>query len=157
VTPAGELVLLADQDRTRWDRAMIEEGQALVRQCLRRDQPGPYQIQAAISAVHSDAPSTAATDWAQIVALYDQLMALTPTPVVALNRAVALAELHGPAAALEVVDALDLRRYHLYHSVRGNLLRRLDRPADAAAAYETALALATTDADRTVLRGLLDS
>ncbi|MDQ3789882.1 MAG: RNA polymerase sigma factor [Actinomycetota bacterium] len=156
VTPAGELVLLADQDRTRWDRDMIAEGQALVRRCLRRNQPGPYQIQAAINAVHSDAPSTADTDWAQIVALYDQLMAVAPTPVVALNRAVAVAELRGPAEALAIVDALPLQRYHLYHSVRGSLLRRLGRPDEAATAYETALAHATTDADRTVLRGLLD-
>ncbi|GAB1510151.1 RNA polymerase sigma factor [Actinophytocola sp. KF-1] len=156
VTATGELVLLADQDRTRWDRAMIDEGQELVRRCLRRNQPGPYQIQAAINAVHSDAPTTGDTDWAQIVALYDQLMAVAPTPVVALNRAVALAELRGPAEALAIVDALPLRRYHLYHSVRGNLLRRLGRPGEAATAYETALAHATTDADRTVLRGLLD-
>ena len=116
----------------------------------------PYQIQAAINAVHSDAPSTEDTDWGQIVALYDQLMAMTPTLVVALNRAVAVAELRGPAAALAIVDALNLDRYHLYHSVRGNLLRRLGRQAEAAAAYETALRKATTDADRAVLRRLLD-
>jgi RNA polymerase sigma-70 factor (ECF subfamily) len=157
VTTTGDLVLLTDQDRTRWDRAMIDEGQALVRQCLRRNQPGPYQLQAAINAVHSDAPTTADTDWAQIVALYDQLMAVAPTPVVALNRAVAVAELRGPAEALAIVDALPLDRYHLYHSVRGSLLRRLGRPDEAATAYETALAHATTDADRTVLRALLDS
>jgi RNA polymerase sigma-70 factor (ECF subfamily) len=135
---------------------MVEEGQSLVRQCLRRGRPGPYQIQAAINAVHSDAPTTGETDWAQIVALYDQLMAVTPTPVVALNRAVAVAELRGPAEALDIVDELRLDRYHLYHSVRGNLLRRLGRPDEAAAAYETALRKATTDADRTVLRRLLD-
>ncbi len=156
VTGAGELVLLADQDRARWDRDLIAEGQALVRQCLRRGSPGPYQIQAAINAVHSDARSTEATDWAQIVALYDQLMAIAPTPVVALNRAVAVAELRGPAEALAIVDALPLERYHLYHSVRGALLRRLGRPGEAATAFETALTHATTDADRTVLRGLLD-
>jgi RNA polymerase sigma-70 factor (ECF subfamily) len=156
VTGDGELVLLPDQDRGRWDRGMVEEGQELVRQCLRRDQPGPYQIQAAINAVHSDAPTTGETDWAQIVALYDQLMAVTPTPVVALNRAVAVAELRGPAEALDIVDELRLDRYHLYHSVRGNLLRRLGRSDEAAAAYETALRKATTDADRTVLRRLLD-
>ena len=156
VTEEGELVLLADQDRGRWDPGLVAEGQALVRQCLRRGRPGPYQIQAAINAVHSDAPSTEDTDWAQIVALYDQLMAIAPTPVVALNRAVAVAELRGPAEALDTVDALDLDRYHLYHSVRGNLLRRLDRPGEAATAYETALRLATSDADRTVLRRLLD-
>ena len=156
ITDDGELVLLPDQDRGRWDRGMVEEGQALVRQCLRRAQPGPYQIQAAINAVHSDAPTTGATDWAQVVALYDQLMVVAPTPVVALNRAVAVAELRGPGEALAIVDALRLDRYHLYHSVRGNLLRRLGRSGDAAAAYETALRTATTDADRTVLRRLLD-
>ncbi|MFC4852126.1 RNA polymerase sigma factor [Actinophytocola glycyrrhizae] len=156
VDEAGELVLLPDQDRGRWDRAMVGEGQALVRQCLRRGRPGAYQIQAAINAVHSDAPSTGETDWAQVVALYDQLMALAPSPVVALNRAVAVAELRGPAEALAAVDALDLDRYHLYHSVRGNLLRRLNRPTEAATAYEAALRTVTRDADRAVLRGLLD-
>jgi RNA polymerase sigma-70 factor (ECF subfamily) len=156
VTGAGEVVLLADQDRGRWDRDMVAEGQELVRRCLRRGSPGPYQIQAAINAVHSDAPTTADTDWAQVVALYDQLMAVASTPVVALNRAVAVAELRGPADALAIVDDLRLDRYHLYHSVRGNLLRRLGRHAEAIAAYETALALAPTDADRGVLRGLLD-
>ncbi|MBB4905167.1 RNA polymerase sigma factor [Actinophytocola algeriensis] len=156
VTDDGELVLLPDQDRGRWDRGMVEEGHALVRQCLRRGRPGPYQIQAAINAVHSDAPTTGETDWAQVVALYDQLMVVAPTPVVALNRAVAVAELRGPAEALDLVDALALDRYHLHHSVRGNLLRRLGRPDEAAAAYETALRMATTDADRTVVRRLLD-
>jgi RNA polymerase sigma-70 factor, ECF subfamily len=153
VSAAGEPVLLADQDRTRWDHAMVAEGQDLVRQCLRRNRPGPYQIQAAINVVHSDAPSTAATDWAQIVALYDQLMVIAPTPVVALNRAVA--ECHGPAKALALVDALDLDRYHLYHSVRGNLLRRLHRPGEATQALERALALAPNDTDRAVLNTLL--
>jgi RNA polymerase sigma-70 factor, ECF subfamily len=155
-TPAGELVLLADQDRTRWDHTLVEEGQALVRRCLRRGQPGPYQIQAAINAVHSDAPSTAETDWTQVVALYDQLLAVTPTPVVALNRAVAVAELSGPAPALELVEALRLDRYHLYHSVRGNLLRRLGREREATAAYEKALDLAVNETERGVLRRLLD-
>jgi RNA polymerase sigma-70 factor (ECF subfamily) len=154
-TPDGDLVLLADQDRRRWDHELVEEGQTLVRQCLRRGQPGPYQIQAAINAVHSDAPSTKETDWAQIVALYDQLMAVTPTPVVALNRAVAVAEVAGPAEALRLVDSLDLDRYHLYHSVRGNLLNRLGRTEEATAAYEKALAKATTEAERTLLRQLL--
>ena len=155
-TATGELVLLADQDRTRWNYTMVTEGQSLVRACLRRDQPGPYQIQAAINAVHSDAPSTQATDWNQVLALYDQLMAFTPTPVVALNRAVAVAEVAGPAAALDLVDALTLDRYHLYHSVRANLLRRLGRTAEATAAYEQALLLATNDAERDLLRKLLD-
>jgi RNA polymerase sigma-70 factor, ECF subfamily len=154
-TPGGDLVLLADQDRTRWDHRLVAEGQTLVRQCLRRDQPGPYQIQAAINAVHSDAPSTEETDWTQIVALYDQLMAVTPSPVVALNRAVAVAEVAGPAEALRLVDSLDLDRYHLYHSVRGNLLNRVGRTDEAAAAYEKALARATTEAERTLLRQLL--
>jgi RNA polymerase sigma-70 factor, ECF subfamily len=155
-TPAGDLVLLADQDRTRWDHALIEEGQTLVRQCLRRNQPGPYQIQAAINAVHSDAPSTADTDWIQVLALYDQLMAVAPTPVVALNRAVAVAEVSGPAEALTLVESLKLDRYHLYHSVRANLLTRLGRTADATTAYEKALAHATTEAERGLLRRLLE-
>jgi len=154
-TSDGALVLLADQDRTAWDRALIDEGQALVRACLRRAQPGPYQIQAAINAVHSDAPTTADTDWGQIVALYDQLMACTPTPIVALNRAVAVAELTGPAAALGLVDALDLDHYHLYHSVRGSLLRRLGRATEATQAYEQALAHTPTEAERALLRGFL--
>jgi RNA polymerase sigma-70 factor (ECF subfamily) len=151
--PDGTLVLLPDQDRTLWDRDLIAEGQRLVRACLRRNQPGPYQIQAAISAVHSDAAAAAETDWGQILALYDQLLAVAPTPVVALNRAVALAEVKGPAAALSEVDALDLTSYHLYHSTRADLLSRLGRPADAAAAYDAALALATNAAERTFLEG----
>jgi RNA polymerase sigma-70 factor (ECF subfamily) len=155
-TPSGDLVLLADQDRSQWDHALVEEGQILVRACLRRNQPGPYQIQAAINAVHSDAPSTADTDWSQIVALYDQLMAVAPTPVVALNRAVAVAEVTGPAEALTLVESLNLDRYHLYHSVRGNLLNRLGRAEEATAAYEKALAQATTEAERDLLRRLLE-
>ena len=133
----GALVLLADQDRTRWDRALIAEGQAIVRQCLRRGQPGPYQLQAAINAVHSDAPVAAATDWDQILRLYDQLLAVAPGPVVALNRAVAVAEVDGPAAALALVDGLDLGGYYLFHAIRADLLRRLGRRAEADAAYET--------------------
>ena len=131
-TPAGDLVLLADQDRSRWDRALIAEGQAIVRRCLRRNQPGPYQIQAAINAVHSDAPTAAATDWRQILQLYDQLLAIAPSPIVALNRAVAVAEVEGPHAALTLVDRLDLDRYHLFHAIRADLLRRLGRNAEAA-------------------------
>jgi RNA polymerase sigma-70 factor (ECF subfamily) len=149
--PDGTLVLLPDQDRTLWDRDLIAEGQRLVRACLRRNHPGPYQIQAAVSAVHSDAVTAAETDWGQILALYDQLLAVAPTPVVALNRAVALAEVKGPAAALSEVDALDLTSYHLYHSTRADLLSRLGRHADAAAAYDAALALATNAAERTFL------
>ncbi len=137
-TADGELVLLADQDRRRWDRALVAEGQALVRDCLRRGQPGPYQVQAAVSAVHSEAPTAADTDWRQVLALYDLLLALTPTPVVALNRAVAIAEVEGPAAGLALVDQLDLPG-HLVHAVRADLLRRLDRRTEAAQAYAAAL------------------
>jgi RNA polymerase sigma-70 factor, ECF subfamily len=150
-TPEGELVLLADQDRARWDRALVAEGQALVRRCLRRNEPGPYQVQAAIAAVHSDAPSAADTDWRQIVALYDQLLAIEPTPVVALHRAVALAEVDGPGAALALVDAIDLDRYYLFHAVRADLLRRLGRDADAARAYDAAIARAGNEAERRFL------
>ncbi|WP_190143162.1 RNA polymerase sigma factor [Streptomyces glebosus] len=153
--PDGDLVLLADQDRSRWDRALVAESQALVRQCLRRNQPGPYQVQAAINAVHSDAPTAAATDWWQIRALYDQLLALDPSPVVALNRAVAVAEVEGPAAALTLVDSLPLDRYHVFHAIRADLLRRLGRDAEAAQAYEKALARTDNAAERHFLqRGL---
>jgi RNA polymerase sigma-70 factor (ECF subfamily) len=138
--PDGALVPLAEQDRGLWDRALIAQGQDLVRECLRRNQPGPYQLQAAINAVHSDAASGALTDWGQILALYDQLLALAPTPVVALNRAVAVAETQGPARALDLVDQLDLREYHLFHATRADLLRRLGRNGDAAAAYDAAIA-----------------
>ena len=151
-TPEGDLVLLADQDRERWDRELVAEGQALVRRCLRRHQPGPYQVQAAINAVHSDAPTAALTDWWQIVALYDQLMAIAPSPVVALNRAVAVAEVDGPAAALELVDALDLGGFHLFHAIRADLLRRLGRRAEAALAYEAAIELADNAAERAFLQ-----
>ena len=149
-TPEGDLVPLADQDRGRWDRDRIAEGQAIVRRCLRRNQPGPYQIQAAINAVHSDAPTAAATDWRQIVPLYDQLLALAPSPVVALNRAVAVAEVEGPAA-LALVDGLDLDGYHLFHAIRADLLRRLGRPAEAAPAYEAAIARTANAAERAFL------
>jgi RNA polymerase sigma-70 factor (ECF subfamily) len=138
--PDGSLVLLADQDRGHWDPALIAEGQALVRRCLRRNQPGPYQLQAAINAVHSDAPSAAATDWDQILRLYDQLLTVAPSPVVALNRAVAVAEVRGPAAALAIVERLDLGGYYLFHAIRADLLRRLGRDADAALAYQAAIA-----------------
>jgi RNA polymerase sigma-70 factor (ECF subfamily) len=151
----GALVLLADQDRTRWDRALIAEGQALVRRCLRRGRRGPYQVQAAIQAVHSDAPTAAATDWRQIVALYDQLLALQPSPIAALNRAVAVAEVDGPGPALALVDALDLEEHHRFHAVRADLLRRLDRPAEAAAAYERAIAGASNRVERAFLEGRL--
>jgi RNA polymerase sigma-70 factor, ECF subfamily len=150
--PGGGLVLLAGQDRGGWDRGLIAEGQAIVRQCLRRNEPGPYQIQAAIQAVHSDAPSVAATDWGQIVRLYDQLAAFTPSPVVALNRAVAVAEVEGPAAALALVDDLDLDGYHVFHAVRADLLRRLGRDSEAALAYEAAMACTANAAEHDFLR-----
>jgi RNA polymerase sigma-70 factor (ECF subfamily) len=151
-TPDGDLVLLADQDRRRWDRDRIAEGQAIVRRCLRRDQPGPYQLQAAINAVHSDAPTAAATDWRQILTLYDQLLALAPSPVVALNRAVAVAEVDGPEAALAIVDGLDLQDWHRFHAIRADLLRRLGRDAEAARAYEAAIARTGNAAERDFLR-----
>jgi RNA polymerase sigma-70 factor (ECF subfamily) len=150
-TPAGELVLLADQDRRRWDCALVAEGQALVRRCLRRNEPGPYQVQAAIAAVHSDAPTATQTDWRQIVALYDQLLAIEPTPVVALHRAVAVAEVDGPGAALALVDALDLDRYHLFHAVRADLLRRLGRDDEAARAYDAAIERTGNEAEKRFL------
>ncbi len=150
-TPGGDLVLLADQDRERWDRALIAEGQAIVRRCLRRDQPGPYQIQAAINAVHADAPTADTTDWGQILQLYDQLMSLAPGPVVALNRAVAVAEVEGPGAALALVDALDLQGYHVFHAIRADLLRRLGRTPEAALAYEAAIARTENAAERRFL------
>jgi RNA polymerase sigma-70 factor (ECF subfamily) len=149
--PGGSLVLLPDQDRSTWDRRMIAEGQGLVRACLRRNRPGPYQLQAAINAVHSDALTAGQTDWAQILALYDQLIAMTPTAVVALNRCVAVAEVHGPAAALEVADQLSLDRYHLFHATRADLLRRLGRREEAAAAYGAAIARTANMAERTFL------
>ena len=156
-TAGGELRLLADQDRSRWNRPLIVEGQAIVRQCLRRNQPGPYQIQAAINAVHSAAPSAAATDWSQILELYDQLISCAPSPIVALNRAVALAETAGPAAALAIVDGLSLNDYYLHHAVRADLLRRLDRRLEAARAYEEALARTQNSAERRFLERALES
>ncbi len=152
----GSLVLLRDQDRALWDRAMIVEGQAIVRACLRRNRPGPYQVQAAINAIHADAASFEATDWHQILALYDQLLAVWPTPVVALNRAIALAEVRGPEAALAILDDLDLDDYHLFHAARADLLRRHGRPADAARAYARAADLAPSDAERAFLFGRLE-
>jgi RNA polymerase sigma-70 factor (ECF subfamily) len=140
VDESGAFVKLAGQDRERWDRAQIDEGQALLRVCLEHGRPGPYQVQAAINAVHSDARSVADTDWAQVLALYDQLLAIAPSPVVALNRAIALAELEGAATALPVIDRLELDHYHLFHAVRADLLLRLGRDAEAAAAYQAAIA-----------------
>ncbi|MDB5058634.1 MAG: putative polymerase, sigma-24 subunit, subfamily [Chloroflexi bacterium] len=151
-TPEGDLVPLARQDRARWDRNLIAEGQALVRRCLRRDQPGPYQLQAAINAVHSEASSVADTDWRQILRLYDHLLALTPSPVIALNRAVAVAEVQGPAAALALVDGLALVGYYLFHAIRADLLRRLGRTAEAARAYDEACARTGNAAERAYLQ-----
>ena len=146
---AGELVLLTDQDRSLWDRTLIAEGHDLVRRCLRRNRPGPYQIQAAINAVHTDG---AATDWRQVLALYDQLLTIAPTPVIALNRAVAVAEVHGPAAALAALEDLELPGYHRLPATRAELLARLGRDAEARAAYDQAVALATNDTERAFLR-----
>jgi len=147
----GGLVVLAEQDRALWDRGRIQKGQALVRDCLRRNRPGPYQLQAAINAVHCDAARPEDTDWPQIVQLYDHLMAIAPSPVVALNRAVAIAEVEGPAAGLALVDCLDLGHYHLFHATRADLLRRLGRGVDAAAAYEAAIERTSNAAERTFL------
>jgi RNA polymerase sigma-70 factor (ECF subfamily) len=147
--PTGELVLLADQDRSLWNRTLIAEGHDLVRRCLRRNRPGPYQIQAAISAVHTDG---AATDWPQVLALYDQLLALAPTPIVALNRAVAVAEVHGPALALAALEDVDLPGYHRLPATRAELLARLGRDAEARAAYDQAMALATNETERAFLQ-----
>jgi RNA polymerase sigma-70 factor (ECF subfamily) len=151
-TPDGDLVRLADQDRSLWDRGLIAEGQAIVRQCLERNEPGAYQIQAAINAVHSDAPTAADTDWWQILQLYNQLLALAPSPVVALNRAVAVAEVEGADAALTLVDGLNLGSYYLFHAIRGDLLRRLGRNAEAAVAYEAAVVRTDNAAERAFLR-----
>jgi RNA polymerase sigma-70 factor (ECF subfamily) len=155
--PDGGLVLLAAQDRGRWDSALAAEGQELVRRCLRRNRPGPYQLQAAINAVHSDAPAAADTDWTQILQLYDQLLAVAPGPVVALNRAVALAELCGPGAALAAVEELPLENYYLFHAVRADFLMRLHRYPEAAQGYRRALALAGSAAERRFLEDKLGS
>lgn len=151
LAPDGSLVRLADQDRTRWDRDRIDEGHRLVRRCLRRNRPGPFQIQAAIAAVHADAPVASATDWSQIVALYDQLVVLSRSPVVRLNRAIAVAERDGPAEALPLVEALELTDSHLWWAAVGDLRERLGRPADAVAAFARAAELATNDTERSYL------
>ena len=144
-------MLLADQERHRWDRPLIEEGHALVRACLRRNAPGPFQIQAAIAAVHTDAPTGEATDWRQIVALYDRLLALEPTRVVALNRAVAVGEVDGPEVALELVERLTLDGYHPFHATRASLLERLGRADEAIAAFDRAAELTANEAERAAL------
>ena len=148
---SGDLVRLGDQDRSRWDRAQIKEGQAIVRRCLALNQPGPYQIQAAINAVHADAAAANDTDWWQILQLYNQMMAIAPSPVVALNRAVAVAEVEGPDAALTLVDGLDLHDLYLFHAIRADLLRRLGRNDEASAAYEIAIARTENAAERRFL------
>jgi RNA polymerase sigma-70 factor (ECF subfamily) len=148
---AGDLVPLARQDRSRWGAELVAEGRTIVRWCLRRNQPGPYQVQAAINAVHSDAPTVTDTDWRQIVALYDQLLALTPTPVVALHRAVAVAEVEGPVAALDLIEPLDLGSYYLSHAVRADLCGRLGRTDEAAQAYRSAMARTDNTAERALL------
>jgi RNA polymerase sigma-70 factor (ECF subfamily) len=151
VAADGSIVLLPDQDRGRWDHALIVEGQDIVRACLRRGQPGPFQIQAAIGAVHADAATAADTDWRQIVQLYDQLMMVAPTPVVALNRAIAVAEVDGPDAGLAAIDGLDLDTYPPFHISRAELLVRAGRPDDALLAYDRALDLVTNAVERRFL------
>jgi RNA polymerase sigma-70 factor (ECF subfamily) len=153
VGPDGAFIPLPDQDRRLWRRPFLDDGLAIVRECVSRNRPGPYQVQAAISAVHSAAPTAADTDWRQILRLYDQLLTLSPTPVVALNRAVALAEVDGPGAALAVVETLDLDAYYLLHAIKADLLRRLDRREEAARAYEAAIARTGNDRERDYLRG----
>lgn len=149
--PDGEIVLLTQQNRALWDQASIAEGQTLLRQCLLRNEPGPYQLQAAINAVHSSAPSADTVDWRQILHLYDHLQSLQPTPVVALNRAIAIAEVDGPAAALAVLEKLDLQTYYLFHAIRADLLSRLGRRDDAADAYERAIARSENAREREFL------
>jgi RNA polymerase sigma-70 factor (ECF subfamily) len=156
-TPSGDLVLLADQNRSLWDRDLISQGQSLVRECLRANLPGPYQIQAAINAVHADAETYEQTDWPQILALYDQLQAVSPSPVVALNRAVVVAEVSGPDAALQLLSDLDLDRYQRYHAIRADLLRRLDRIIEAQDAYRAAIALTDNPSERRFLNSRIDA
>jgi RNA polymerase sigma-70 factor (ECF subfamily) len=149
----GSVVLLADQDRMRWDHEQAAEGRDLLAACIRRGQPGPYQLQAAINAVHSEAATAADTDWPQILQIYDQLLAVAPSPVVALNRAVAVGEVDGPAAALQALDGLDLESYHLFHAARGDLLVRLDRFDEAGLAFDRAIELAGNATERRFLEG----
>jgi RNA polymerase sigma-70 factor (ECF subfamily) len=144
----GVLVTLDEQDRTQWDSALVDEGHRIVRQCLTANRPGPYQIQAAINAVHTDALDASMTDWSQVVQLYDQLLAFQPSPVVELNRAVAVAELDGPEVALSIVDRLDLTSYDPWHVARAELLRRLARYDEARDAYDRALAITANEAER---------
>ena len=157
-TPDGELVLLHDQDRSKWDRAAIEEAAALVARALRMGRVGPYQLQAAIVAIHAEAAAYEQTDWAEIVALYDRLALLQPTPVVALNRALAVAELRGPQPALDEIEPLAgrLAGYHLFHAARAELLRRLGREEEARRANETALGLTENPAEQRLLRDRIE-
>jgi RNA polymerase sigma-70 factor (ECF subfamily) len=157
VDESGDIVRLADQDRERWNRAKIDEGQALMRVCLAANQPGPYQIQAAINAVHSDAHRAGETDWRQILALHDQLLAMAPSPVVELNRAVVVAEVEGAQKALECVEPLALEQYHLFHAVRAELLRRLGRDAEAAVAYQAAIARSDNAREKAFLQARYDA
>jgi RNA polymerase sigma-70 factor, ECF subfamily len=154
-SPSGELILLEDQDRSLWNRAQIEEGTRLVRQALASRRPGPYAIQAAIAAVHADAPSVADTDWSEIVGLYDVLLRIDASPVIELNRAVAVAMRDGPAAGLSLIDAIldrgDLKEYRLAHAARADMCRRLGRAADARASYQRALKLARQEPERRFL------
>lgn len=147
----GDLIPLDEQDRAGWDRALIVEGHDLVRECLAINRPGRYQLLAAINAVHTDAPTAADTDWSQVVALYDQLVTVDPSPIVALNRAVAVAQLDGPEVALALVDRLSLGDYHAWHAVRADLLRRLGRSAEAKDAYAAAIAATRNTAERAYL------
>jgi RNA polymerase sigma-70 factor (ECF subfamily) len=156
-TAEGDLVLLADQDRSRWDAALVAEGQELVRRCLRRDSPGPYQVQAAINAVHSDAERAVTTDWRQILQLYDQWMAIAPSPIVALNRAVAVSEIAGADQALALIDGLELEHYYLFHAIRADLLKRLGRYREAAVTYDAAIARTDNAAERAFLQRARDS
>jgi RNA polymerase sigma-70 factor, ECF subfamily len=157
LTANGQLVLLTDQDRTRWDRGLVSEGQELVRLCIARNQPGPYQIQAAINAVHSDALNVETTDWRQILQLYDQLMTVAPSAVTALNRAVAVAEVMGANEALAQVERLDLPDYYLFHAIRADLLRRLGRITEAKRAYQAAIARSSNTAEKSFLESRLQA
>jgi RNA polymerase sigma-70 factor, ECF subfamily len=149
--PDGNIVLLPEQNRALWNRSLIAEGQVLLNRCLQRNEPGPYQLQAAINAVHSSAASPEAVDWRQILRLYDHLQSLQPTPVVALNRAVALAEVEGSEAALSVLDELDLQTFYLFHAIRADLLRRMGRRDEAADAYDRAMARSENTKERELL------
>jgi RNA polymerase sigma-70 factor (ECF subfamily) len=157
VAADGSIVLLPDQDRTTWDRARIEEGDLLVQRALRRRRVGPYQLQAAISALHATAARAEDTDWEEIVLLYDELLRITPSPVLALNRAVALSYVAGPERALEVIDELDLLGYHPFHAARADLLLRLGRDDEARTAFESARALTDNPVERAFYESRLTS